>query len=263
MISSLSRFQTIFKTEVQNRLRSISDTSVVNEKDIDHLPGPVQDYVRYAGAVGKPKVHNFRVVGKGSMKRTIDGNWIGISSVQYNFFNEPARLYYIKSSLFGIPFDGLHAYTGDSATMKMNVAYFFQVVDAKGEKMKQSENVTLFNDMCLFAPATLVDKNIEWAIIDQRTVKAKFTHNTSTITALLSFNEKGELVNFVSDDRYLSADGKTYTNYPWSTPVKDYREFAGRKIPIYGEAVWHMPGRDFIYAKFTTEEIEYNCSEFR
>jgi hypothetical protein len=215
------------------------------------------------GAVGKSKVHNFRAVCKGSMKRTIDGKWIGISSRQYDFFDEYARLYSIQSSLFGIPFDGLHAYTGDRATMKINVAYFFPVVDAKGEKMNQSENVTLFNDMCLLAPSTLINKKIQWETIDKLTAKAKFTHNGITITALLSFNEKGELVNFVSDDRFLSSDGKTYTNYPWSTPVKDYKDFNGRKVPIYGEAIWHMPGRDFTYAKFIIEEIEYNCSGFQ
>lgn len=263
MISSLSRFKTKFKTEVQQRLVQKSDASLVRDEDLAHLPEPVRNYLRYVGAVGKPKVHNVRVAGTGSMKRSPESNWIEISTRQYNFFYDLARIYYIKSSLFGIPFDGLHAYTGDSATMKINVAYFFPVVNARGEKMNQSENVTLFNDMCLLAPATLINKNILWESIDKLTAKAKFTHNGITITASLSFNEKGELVNFVSDDRFLSSDGKMYTNYPWSTPVKDYRDFDGRKVPIYGEAIWHMPGRDFTYAKFITEEIEYNCSEFR
>jgi hypothetical protein len=263
MISSLSRFKNKFKTEVQQRLVPNSDASVIRDEDLTPLPEPVRNYLRYVGAVGKPKVHNFRVAGTGSMKRSFESNWIEISTRQYNFFDDLARIYYIKSSLFGIPFDGLHAYTGDSATMKINVAYFFQVVDAKGEKMNQSENVTLFNDMCLLAPATLINKKIQWESIDKLTAKARFTHNGITITALLSFNENGELVNFVSDDRFLSSDGKTYTNYPWSTPVKDYKDFNGRKVPIYGEAIWHMPGRDFTYAQFITEEIEYNCSGFR
>jgi hypothetical protein len=107
--------------------------------------------------------------------------------------------------------------------------------------MIQSENVTLFNDMCILAPASLVAKNIAWEPVDSLTVKAKFTHNNSTITALLSFDKNGRLVNFWSDDRYLSADGKTFTNYSWSTPVKDYRDFYGRKVPVYGEATWKMP----------------------
>jgi len=223
-------FQNVYKTEVQKRLSPLPDDTVVSEKDLEHLPEPVQKYLRYAGAVGKPKVHNFRMVAEGGMKRSPGSNWMNISSRQYNFFDDTARFFYIKSALFGIPFDGLHAYSGGSAVMRIKVASLFPVVDAKGEKMNQSENVTLFNDMCLLAPATLTDKKIQWETIEPLTVKARFTHNNITIAALLYFNEKGELVNFVSDDRFLSADGKTFLSYRWSTPVKNYKDFAGRKV---------------------------------
>jgi hypothetical protein len=55
--------------------------------------------------------------------------------------------------------------------------------------------------------------------------RAKFTHRRNTISALLSFNQVGELTDFNSDDRFLSADGKTFKGYPWSTPVRDYKDF--------------------------------------
>lgn len=263
LMSSLpSSFQNIYRAEVQKKLIFTTDVSVVSEEDIEHLPTPVQKYLQYVGAIGKPKIHNFRVVASGGMKRSIKDNWIDISSQQYNFFDDPSRFFYIKSSLFGVPFDGLHAYTGSIATMKIKVASLLQVVNANGEKMNQSENVTLFNDMCLFAPATLIDKSIQWETIDPLTVKAKFTHNNITISALLYFNEKGELINFISDDRYLSADGKTYTKYQWSTPIKDYKEFDGRKVQTYGEAVWHIPEGEFVYAKFNIKEIEYNLKKY-
>ena len=42
------------------------------------------------------------------------------------------------------------------------------------------------------------------------------------------FNVKGELINFKSDDRYWSKDGKTVRRYQWSTPVREYRDFNGR-----------------------------------
>ena len=186
-----------------------------------------------------------------------------LSSRQYNFFNDPARLYYIRSSLFGIPFDGLHAYTGTRATMKINLAFFIPVANASGGKMNQSENVTMFNDLCLFAPAELIGTNIAWEPVDTLTARAWYTHNGITISAVLHFNRNGGLENFVSDDRYLSADGKIFTPYQWSTPVKDYRDFDGRKVPVYGEAVWKMPEGPFTYARFNLKEIEYNCSEFR
>lgn len=40
--------------------------------------------------------------------------------------------------------------------------------------MDKTETVTLFNDMCLMAPATLIDRRIQWQEIDRNSVKATF-----------------------------------------------------------------------------------------
>jgi hypothetical protein len=37
-----------------------------------------------------------------------------------------------------------------------------------------------------------------------------------TISAVLTFDTQGDLAGFVSEDRYLSADGKTYARHPWT-----------------------------------------------
>ncbi len=258
-----SRYSDIYKSESEKRLQVSIIPSNVTEQDILHLPAPVQKYLHYVGAVGKPKVHNVRASFMGEMKRKIDSDWLEISAQQYEFYGDNARLFYIESSMYGIPFDGLHKYVGDSATMQIAIASLFQIVDAKGEKMTRGETVTLFNDMCLLAPATLIDSSIRWEIIDSLTVKAAFTNRNQTISAILFFNQTGELTNFSSDDRYLSEDGETYYNYQWTTPVKAYKEFTGRKIPTYAEAIWHTPEGEFPYARFETIEIEYNCREFK
>jgi len=254
-----SSFGNQFNRYVMERLKPGPETSVLSDSDLEHLPPPVRKYLHYTGSVGKSKVFNFKAVFKGSMKRSPESAWMDISSSQYDFFDDPARLFYIQSDLYGVPFDGLHVYAGNSASMKIKVASVIQVVDARGEKMNQSETVTLFNDMCLLAPATLIDRKIRWETIDATTVKAWFTNKSITISALLYFNDKGELINFVSDDRFLSADGKEYKNYRWSTPCRNYQEFEGRKVAAYGEAVWHMPGKDFSYARFDLKLVEYNC----
>ena len=68
--------------------------------------------------------------------------------------------------------------------------------------MTQGETVTMFNDMCIMAPATLIDPAIDWEAVDAHTARARFTNAGHTIHAELSFNEAGELTNFVSDDRF-------------------------------------------------------------
>jgi hypothetical protein len=251
-----------YKTEVNSRLTPIHDPSVLMEEEIAHLPGLIKKYLHYTGAVGKPKVHNVRAVFTGSMKQKPDGKWMEISSQQYNFFDDPARLFYVRGSMFGVPFDGFHQFTGDHAIMLIRVANLFTVADARGDKMDQGETVTMFNDMCLLAPATLIDSNIAWEEINDTMVEAIFTNRNHTIAATLHFNASGGLINFVSQDRFMSSDGKEYLNYPWSTPVKSYKEMDGRRVPSYGEAVWQTPEGPFCYGKFNIGEIEYNLSEF-
>ncbi len=257
-----SSFQNRYKAEVQRRLVPVPSMPAMTAEDISHLPNVVQRYLSCVGTVGKPRVSNFRAVLGGVMRREKQESWLPISSRQYDFFDDPTRLFYIRSSYFGVPFDGLHSYIGSNATMGIKIAHIFQVADAKGEKMTHGETVTLFNDMCILAPSTLVDSSIKWRELGPLSVEASFTNKRNTITAILSFNEKGELVNFISNDRYLSTDGRTYTNYPWSTPVSHYGDFQGRKVPTYAEAIWHTADGEFLYAKFNLKEIEYDCTEY-
>jgi hypothetical protein len=263
-ISFAMNYRKLYQAEVKNRLKPISEASGLSLHDIQHLPEPVRKYLLYAGAVGKPKIHNVRIVFNGSMKRNPKSGWMAIQSHQYNFFDAPARFFYIRAKIIGIPFDGLHIYSGNAATMQIKLASLFQVADAKGERMTHGETVTVFNDMCFMAPSTLISKNIQWETIDSMTVNAVFTNGKFTISATLKFNEKGELINFLSDDRFYCEDGKTYLSYRWSTPIKNYIEKDGRKVPSYGEAIWHIPYEgEFCYARFDLKDIEYNCTDFR
>jgi hypothetical protein len=163
----------------------------------------------------------------------------------------------------GIPAKGIHLYKDEQAIMIIKLAGLFKVVDAKGIEMNQGETVTVFNDMCCMAPATLIDKNIQWEIIDPMTVKARFTNGSITISATLFFNEKGELINFISNDRFETADGKIYKNYPWSTPIKEYTNYKGIKTASSASIIYHRPDSDFCYGEFIMKEIEYNCRELK
>jgi hypothetical protein len=49
--------------------------------------------------------------------------------------------------------------------MRVKVASILMMVDAKGPEMDQAETVTLFNDLCVFAPGALIDPRIRWQVI--------------------------------------------------------------------------------------------------
>ena len=131
-------------------------------------------------------------------------------------------------------------------------------VDLKGGPLDKTETVTLFNDLCLFAPAALTYPNVRWEAIDEASARAFYTVNGITIQAALFFNDKGQLVNFISDDRM---DVTHNTQLRFSTPVYEYTTIQGLNLCKYGEGVWHYPEGEFAYGRFRLKEVRYNVGE--
>ncbi|PKA10688.1 hypothetical protein CH372_18135 [Leptospira meyeri] len=232
--------------------------TVLSEADIRHMPSPVRKYLKYTGVIGKNKVQNIRIVFDELMYKNPKAKPMVSTSEQYNFFMRPARHFYMKASMMGIPFRVLHSYSDERATMLVRVASLFNAVDLDNEELAMAETVTVLNDLCLFAPAALIDKRISWEANGPLSAKVFFKNGKYRVSALLFFNEIGELVEFVSDDRSALQDDGSLRKARWSTPLKDYKEWNGVKVPTYGEAIWKYPEGDFTYGKFFLKKIEYN-----
>jgi len=234
---------------------------VVTESDIAGLPDPVQRYLRATGVVGRPRVQNYHLRFRGRIRSAPDAHWMPFVAEQQSFADEPTRLFFMRARMFGLPVFVFHRLTDGHATMRVKIAGAVPIVDASGDEMDRSEAVTLFNDMCLLAPGTLLDKHIAWEAVDARTVRARFTNGAQTVAATLHFSNHGLLTNFVSDDRSRSSpDGKVFTRLRFSTPVRDYRDFAGVHLAAYGEARWSLPDGDFTYGEFELISASYNIS---
>jgi len=238
--------------------RGAPAAALVADADLAHLPAPVQRYLRAAGVVGRPRVHNFRVRMRGRIRNGADAPWIPLTAEQYNFVDEPARFFYLKGSMKMIPVHGYHRYAGGSATMTIKAAALFRVAEAAGRETTQSETVTLFNDMCVMAPATLIDRAITWEPVDARTARATFANAAFTIRAELSFNDLGELTNFCSDDRYQLAPDGTLRKLRWSTPLRDYKARGDFHLASAGEGRWLDPAGEYAYIELAINEVEYN-----
>lgn len=250
------RFEQQYQKDVQEGLARTRDleAALLTEQDIRHLPEPVQRYLRYTGALNKPKVHSVRIVFEGEM-RDRGKDWFAFRSEQYNFFDRPTRLFFMKARMFGLTVPGYHAYKNGDASMQIKLFGLIPVVNLHGGVLNKAETVTIFNDICLLAPAALIDPAIQWQAVDSVSAQATYTVAGNTITATLFFNEAGQLVDFRSDDRTAISDMK---QYPFTTPVRDYWNVDGRQVVHYGEAVWHYPDEVFTYGKFNLKEIEYN-----
>jgi hypothetical protein len=235
--------------------------SVLTGQEITYLPLCVQKYLAYTGAVGRSKIQNMYIEFDADMYRKPGDKPMKSHSVQYNFYKNYSRIFLMKAGKIGIPFSALHVYRNEAAIFRVKVAELFKVVDISGEELTKAETVTVLNDMCLFAPGSLADRRLSWSEEDTLSAKVTLANGRYVVSATLFFNETGELVNFVSDDRSALQDDGTLKQARWETPVSDYIEIEGRKIPSFGKTTWKYPEGDFTYGVFRLRTIKYNLAE--
>lgn len=253
-------FENSYEKDIRATMEAmVISNELITENDLEPLPELVQNYLRYFGVVGKPKIYNVKIEFEGEM-RDKGKDWFKFTSEQYNFFDSPTRLFFMKAKVKGLPTSGYHKYTKEGASMQIKLLSLFPVVNLNQPELFKTETVTFFNDLCLFAPGALIDKRITWKSIDDTSVQAIFKTNDTSISAILYFNEEGQLVNFVSEDRMAVDEMKTIT---FSTPSGNYQNINGFNLPTYGEATWHYPDGEFVYGRFNLKSVEYNVTGFK
>ena len=248
-----------YDRDVARGLARTEPADTISDADLAHLPEPVQRYLRTSGVVGQPRVRNFSAHMHGRFRNGPDARWMTFTAEQHNFLDQPSRLFYMTASMSAIPFHGYHRYADSAATMRIKAAGLVTVADVSGREMTRGETVTMFNDMCVMAPASLIDPAIVWEPVDGHTVRAIFTTAGHSIRADLTFNDAGELADFRTEDRYqTSPDGTRMKQVPWSTPLGPYRKFGSVRLSSGGAARWHEPDGDYAYIELELDDVKYN-----
>jgi len=251
-------FRARMAREVADGLARRRPQPAVTEADLGLLPAPVQQYLRYVGVVGRPRVQAARFRFRGGLRGGPAEPWMPIVADQVSFFDVRARLFHVRARRAGVPFEAYHRFVGPSATFTVKLLSMFTVTDARGPEMDRSETVTFLNDMALLAPSTLVSPALRWEPVDDRAARVTFTDRGQSVRAELRFDGEGRLVDFVSEDRALaSRDGRSFRAARWSTPIGAYGAFGPFRLPVRAGAIWHLPEGSYEYARFEIERVVY------
>ncbi|HYW30117.1 MAG TPA: DUF6544 family protein [Gemmatimonas sp.] len=239
--------------------RPVRDSPAVTESDLAALPPLYQTYLRRVGAVGRPRVRNMRLQFDARMRSSATAPWMPAIATQYEFFDAPARLFYMNATRGAVPIDIYHRYVDSAATFQVRIASLWPMVDRRGPVLTKAETVTLMNDIVVMAPAAALDLPFTFTTSGERTLDATFSNAGHTVAAVLTFDAAGDLVGFLSNDR--TQDDETGGRLlPWSTPISGYRDFDGIRIGARGSANWIEPSGDWTYGEFTITSIAYNVS---
>lgn len=230
--------------------------TVLTEEAIARLPAPVRHYIALTGSIGRPVVTEIVMHFDGTIYDAPDAEGMSGPVVQYERFDTPRRLFFMSSRMKGLPVSVLHDFDRDAATMRVRLAGLVNVVDLAGADLTRTETVTILNDLAFYAPSRLAEPTLEWREIDDHRAGVSFTLGPNTVSAELVFNDAGELVDFVSDDRGMLESDGSLTILRWTTPLGEYRDFDGWRVASEGDAIWHKPEGPFTYGHLRLTSYE-------
>lgn len=219
----------------------------ITEADIADFPPIVQRYFRFSQVVGKPRIDSFGVVTEGRIRRSRDAKWMTLESQQHNLLSHPARIYYVRAT--GTPMSGVDSYVDGVGRMRIKLFNLIPLADVGGSEMSRSGLVSFLNDL-IFCPLAYFSVPMEWRRVDEQQAELSFTDHGMTVRAVLSFDKDGRLLNWESDDRYAEVKG---TQLPdrWSTPMTQYAELHGLRIPVSGRGIHNYDGEPFSYVELS------------
>ncbi len=247
-----------FERDVAAARAAAPEAHVVSADELVGVPDPVQRYVAWAGAIGRAFPVEYRARFRGRIRSGASTPWMPMEVEQVSFTRPPARFFFLRATMMGLPVIGLHRFVDGHASMDIRIAGVFPVLRASGPEMDRSETVTLLNDMAMLAPASLLDSTVTWEAVTFDTAVAVFTHAGNTVRARLGFDSSGQLTDFVSDDRLrASGDGRTFVRQRWSTPMSQHGRFGNHRLPSRGVARWHSPEGVEDYAELEVVDVSW------
>lgn len=250
------------KTREYIRQAQQAESRIITEADLAPLPEPVRRYMRYAQVIGKPSIRCSKVKQKGFLRLDPARKWIPIEAVQYStLVGDLTRKWYARALAGPFPLlTGFDSYDKGAGHMLMKLLSMFPVVDVRGPEVDLSALIIFVNDMVMWPTAFLSDY-IQWEHLNGSSARAYVNLYGKHFSAEFCFNEKGELVDFITGDRYRAV-GTTFIQDKWSTPLRNYRESNGFRIPSKGEAIWHLPEGEFPYIRAEIGEVQYDTFDF-
>jgi len=255
---SYVRFERRVADEVRELFKEAEETGreVISEADLEGLPEPVQKYLRYAQIVGKKRIGTVRLKQKGSIRTGEDQGWMPFTAEQYYTTDDPSFVWHATVKFFSLPLmKARDRFYKGKGNMLIKLLPFITIADASGDEMDQGTLLRYLNEMMCFPTAYLYEY-IQWEPIDFSSAKATITVKGLAASAILYFNEEGQMTDFVAE-RYMSVEDG-YSLETWSTPIEEYKEINGIMVPVKGEAVWRLNSGDFSYIRLEITDIEYD-----
>jgi len=230
---------------------------IVTEEMLQRLPDPLKRYLSYTGVVGKPMVQTVRLKQVGKIRKDATQPWMNFVAKEYFSVSPPGFVWVAYMKVFGLPLMRVRDYYMEGrGNILVKALSLFTVADSGGEKMDQGAMMRYLNEMMWF-PSAFLGKNVSFESIDASSVRVTLRNMGKSVTATMYFDDEGKLTNFMAP-RYRDMGNNKFELENWSTPIREYGEFEGLRLPIKGAGVWNLKEGDLEYIDVTTTDLKYD-----
>ena len=235
----------------------ITENSIVDENDIEHLPEPVKNWLHNSGAVGKPFISIGKVKQKAEMKmKPEQKNWMTATAIQYTTINNPAFIWTVDVKMNSLlHFQGRDKFENGKGEMLIKMNSLITVVNEHGEKLDEGALQRYLAEMVWF-PSLALSPYITWEQIDSLSAKATMNYKGTSGSGTFYFNSKGDVTKFFAL-RYKD-NNEGAKRYGWTINISDYKTFEGIKVPAKMAATWKLDKGEWTWLKLEVTDIKFN-----
>jgi hypothetical protein len=236
---------------------------VVDFRELEGLPAPVQRYFRTVLKEGQPMVSGVRVQHRGTFN-------MGETSEQWKPFTSDQRVITRRP---GFDWDGrvavmpgltvrVHdAYVAGEGILHAALLGLFSVVNLRGTReVAEGELMRFFAEAAWYPTALLPSQGVRWEEGGTRFARATLADSSVTVTMRFSFNEDGTIETVRAEARGRTV-GDQIIPTPWQGRFWNYQQQDGMLVPLDGEVAWLLPEGAKPYWRGHIAEIAYEFAK--
>jgi hypothetical protein len=236
---------------------------VVDFRELDGLPAPVQRYFRTVLKDGRPMVTGARVQHQGTFNTgEATQRWRPFSSDQRVITRRPGFDWDGRVTMMpGLTVRVHDAYVAGEGILHAALLGLIPLADLRGAgDVAEGELMRFFAEAAWYPTALLPSQGVLWEALDERSARATLTDGAVAITMSFSFNDSGGIETASAEARGRTV-GKQVVPTPWHGRFWNYQERGGMQVPIEGEAAWLLPEGAKPYWRGRITEIEYEFAK--
>jgi len=237
-------------------------TSMYDSGELDGLPEPVRNYLRAVLQEGQPVVSAVTIKHSGAFNMSEGGeDWKPFASSQRVVVGRPGFVWDARMRMApGVSAYVHDAYVAGEGVLEARLLGLFTVMaEPRTPELARGELMRFLAESAWYPTLLLPGQGVRWDPVDNSRARATLTDGTTTVSLVVSFDERNLIESAYSDARPRVVGG-AHVATPWQGHFWDYARRDGMLVPLQGEVAWLLPEGTKPYWRAQATHVSYDFS---